>query len=287
MTLDQLEVFEKIIEKGSFKAAAEDLFKSQPAISLSLSKLEKEIGFSLFNRDAYRAALTEKGQEFYQTAREVLESQRYLEKVSRELKQGREVYLSLIVSALFPIAKLSEFLQDFTLQYASTRLEILQESLKGTMEPLLKNEAALSIGTLNDFAGIEIPLEKRELMRIKMIPVIASSFPEDMTERRLKRVSQIVLADSSREIAKSSAGLLRGGKKWRVNSHELKRQFIVDGLGWGSLPEHVISEDLKSGRLRELNDGSIKSIEAPTYLLRRSDIPHGEVAKAIWDSMDF
>lgn len=283
MTLDQLKILEKIIQKGSFKAAAEDLYKSQPAISIAISKLEKDLGFKIFNRDAYRATLTEKGQEYFTAAKELLENQRYLEKLARELKKGQEVYLSITVSALFPSSKLCQFLETFTVDYPSTRLEIFQESLKGTVEALIANEASLAIATMHDSSGIDTPLERKEILNFKMIPVISSSFPQDLNERQLKRINQIVLADTSRHLTKSSAGLLRGGKKWRVNSKELKKELIVNGLGWGSLPEHDIQEELAQGKVQELNAGSIKSLKFPIYLMRRSDIPHGPVATAIWE----
>ena len=284
MTLEQLKILEKIIEKGSFKAAADDLYKTQPAVSIAISKLEKELGFKLFNRNSYRAELSEKGREYFISAKEVLENQRYLEKVARELKKGREVYLSMTVSSLFPIPQLCQFLETFTVDYPSTRLEIFQESLKGTVEALINNEASLSIATMNDSEGIDTPLERKQLMTFKMIPVISTNFPANLSERQLKSINQIVQADTSRHLSPSSAGLLRGGKKWRVNTRELKKEFIINGLGWGSLPEHAISEELKQGTLQPIEAGSITALEIPIYLIRRSDIPHGPVANAIWEN---
>ena len=213
MTLEQLKILEKIIKKGSFKAAADDLYKSQPAISIAISKLEDELGFKIFNRDSYRATLTQKGYEYYTAAKELLENQRYLEKLGRELKKGQEVYLSITISSLFPTDLLSNFLNTFTVNHPNTRLEIFQESLKGTVENLLDNKASLAIATMTDTDGIDTPLERKEITRFKMLPVISSSFPSELSERQLKRINQIVQADTSRQLSPSSAGLLRGGKK--------------------------------------------------------------------------
>lgn len=43
MTFDQVLVFHKIVEAGSFKAAAAELHKTQPAISFAIKKLEEEM----------------------------------------------------------------------------------------------------------------------------------------------------------------------------------------------------------------------------------------------------
>lgn len=66
MTLEQLIVLKAVVQSGSFKAAAEVLHKTQPALSVSIKKLEEELGFELFRRDLYRPILTVQGEYYYQ-----------------------------------------------------------------------------------------------------------------------------------------------------------------------------------------------------------------------------
>ena len=54
MTYDQVLVFHKIVQLGSFKSAADALSKTQPAISLTIKKLEEELEVNLFDRGGYR-----------------------------------------------------------------------------------------------------------------------------------------------------------------------------------------------------------------------------------------
>lgn len=58
--------FLKVVETGSFSAAARELYLSQPALSRQMTKLEEEVGVRLFDRSRYRAELTEEGKVFYQ-----------------------------------------------------------------------------------------------------------------------------------------------------------------------------------------------------------------------------
>jgi len=61
-TLDQLRILRAISTEGSFKKAAEKLYISQPAVSLQIQNLERQLNKPLFYRDKRRARLTETGQ---------------------------------------------------------------------------------------------------------------------------------------------------------------------------------------------------------------------------------
>ena len=61
-TLDQLRILHAISNEGSFKKAAEKLYISQPAVSLQVQNLERQLNTPLFYRDKRNARLTETGQ---------------------------------------------------------------------------------------------------------------------------------------------------------------------------------------------------------------------------------
>ncbi len=61
MTFEQLRVLHAIVSEGTFRRAAETLFKSQPALSTMMKNLEAEVGFELLSRDQYRPSLTAQG----------------------------------------------------------------------------------------------------------------------------------------------------------------------------------------------------------------------------------
>lgn len=60
-TLDQLRILKAISTEGSFKRAADSLYVSQPAVSLQVQNLEKQLNVPLFDRGGRRAQLTEAG----------------------------------------------------------------------------------------------------------------------------------------------------------------------------------------------------------------------------------
>jgi len=60
-TLDQLRILKAIATEGSFKRAADSLYVSQPAVSLQVQNLERQLNVPLFDRGGRRAQLTEAG----------------------------------------------------------------------------------------------------------------------------------------------------------------------------------------------------------------------------------
>ena len=64
MTVTQIECFEAVSDTMSFSKAATTLYVSQPAISKSISTLEREIGYDLFKRDNNVLSLTPAGELF-------------------------------------------------------------------------------------------------------------------------------------------------------------------------------------------------------------------------------
>jgi DNA-binding transcriptional LysR family regulator len=72
MTARGLLSFVTIVERGSFTAAAEELYTSQSALSQQIRTLETQLGFDLFDHTVHRVSLTASGKVFYPKAKEIL-----------------------------------------------------------------------------------------------------------------------------------------------------------------------------------------------------------------------
>src|ERR1044072_2777346 len=73
MDLMQLEMFVAMVEEQNFHKAAERVFRTQPALSMSLRKLEQELGTPLFDRsDRSNYSLTDRGEVLYDYAKSLL-----------------------------------------------------------------------------------------------------------------------------------------------------------------------------------------------------------------------
>src|SRR5204863_5800813 len=72
MELLQLEHFLAVVEEGSFTRAAERVFRTQPAVSQSVKRLEEAVGAPLFARDMPELTLTEAGHAIVEYAKRML-----------------------------------------------------------------------------------------------------------------------------------------------------------------------------------------------------------------------
>lgn len=72
MNIKQIETFVRIVETGSFGAAADALHASQSTVSARIKDLERSLGVELFDRQFHRAQLTEKGRELFELAQQLV-----------------------------------------------------------------------------------------------------------------------------------------------------------------------------------------------------------------------
>jgi DNA-binding transcriptional LysR family regulator len=70
---DAMQIFVRVVEKGSFSAVAKERGIGQPAVSKQISALENELGTELIHRTSRSIALTEPGRDFYESALHILD----------------------------------------------------------------------------------------------------------------------------------------------------------------------------------------------------------------------
>ena len=71
--LDAMQIFVRLVEKGSFSAVAKERGIGQPAVSKQIAALEEELGTELIHRTSRTFALTEPGRDFYESALHILD----------------------------------------------------------------------------------------------------------------------------------------------------------------------------------------------------------------------
>jgi len=123
VTLRQLQVFEVIFRLGSFTRAAEELFLTQPTVSMQIKKLTEAIGMPLFEHVGRRVEPTEVGAQLYETCQTMFASLLNFEmKVAdmKGLKRGR-LRLAVITTAKYMAP---EMLGDFSKLYPGVELAL-------------------------------------------------------------------------------------------------------------------------------------------------------------------
>src|SRR5580693_4772358 len=91
--LDAMQIFVRVVEKGSFSAVAKERGIGQPAVSKQISALEDELGTELIRRGSRSIALTEPGRDFYESALHILDD---LENATSRIGRGQTAPKGLI-----------------------------------------------------------------------------------------------------------------------------------------------------------------------------------------------
>lgn len=282
MTLDQLIVLKAVVQSGSFKSASEVLHKTQPALSVSIKKLEEEIGFELFRRDLYRPILTVQGEYFYQKVLQVLGEVGELEELARSFSKEDEPEITIAIDGISPLPVILGWLKDFGEKHPHTKLNLTFEVLTGTVANVLSKKATFG---MTHFIIDPDRLDLVPVCRVKMMPLMSKDLYQKegvKGDKDLKRIDQLVLSDSNPD-ANVNFGLIEAGKKWRVKDGQLKTHLILAGLGWGHLPEHDVKDRIKSGELVVLDFKTTHPRDLEISLIKLKDNKLGPVASALWD----
>ncbi len=283
MTFGQVLVFHKIVEAGSFKAAAAELHKTQPAISFSIKKLEEEMEAPLFDRTSYRPVLTNHGKMFFEKSLKVLQGMGELEGLTKSFQKKEEPEISLSLDGISPLPRLLTLFKDFSDRHPNTKLNLSFDILSETERKVLAKE---SIFGLTHFVTDKSLLEIMPICKVQMIPVMNRDLYRSKkikTQEDLSEISQVVITDKNKNGA--SFGLLDQGKKWRLNDANFKNQIILAGLGWGHLPSHAIERELKEKKLVVLEFEDIHPRDLVIHLIRLKKNSLGIVAKSLWDEL--
>lgn len=284
-SFDQLRVMLAVVEEGSFSAAARRLNRAQSAVTYAIQRLEEQLGATLFDRAAYRPALTEAGRALLPHARAIADEMLALSAHAGAIAAGVEPELRLVVDAMFPMAVLVEALRLFGARFPSAPPRIFVESLGAATELVLNETCA--IGLLLEFNSAFEPLLRQTLMEIEMIPVAAPDHPlgraaMPVAPDELRRHVQLVLSDRSGLSGNRDHGVF-SPKTWRLADLGAKHAMLKAGLGWGSLPAHLAADDLGSGRLRRIDiaagDGVLASARLPLCSAYRRDRPPGPAGR--------
>jgi DNA-binding transcriptional LysR family regulator len=284
VTLPQLICFDAVVSEGGFQAAAEKIGRSQPSVFLAVKNLEIQLGLKLFDRSGYRVSLTQAGRSFHERSRIFLGELELLKSHALHLGSGVESELRVVIGDLCPLAPTLALLRGFFDSCPRTRLHLYFEAIGGPWERLLDGDADL---ILHHIDKSDPRLEFTELFRIQLVPVVAPGFlrlpiSRSITPEQMRAYVQCVIRDTARHSPSRDYYLVEGARTCTVSDQLMKRELILQGMGWGHMPRYLIDGDLRNKRLLEITGRHLKGNQLELVAARRRGLPHGPVASRLW-----
>jgi DNA-binding transcriptional LysR family regulator len=283
VSLDQLRVFIAAADAGSFSAAGRGLRRAQSVVSQTISNLEGQIGVTLFDRSHRSPRLTPEGVVLLADARMIAAGVDSLKARAKGMAGGLEPELSVVIDVMFPMVALTQAAKSFSLQFPRTPLRLYVEALGGTVQPVL--DGRCGFGIVGSLPTIPPSLAVERLSAVVLIMVAAREHPLAaisgvIPKTELARHVQLVLTDRSELSAGREFGVI-SPSTWRFADLGAKHAFLLNGLGWGSMPLLAVQEDIAAGRLVELSieDGPKGGFLMPMSAVYPSGAPPGPAGR--------
>ncbi|MDF3982291.1 LysR substrate-binding domain-containing protein [Luteibacter sp. PPL554] len=252
----QLDVFVAVATMGSVRSAAERLFLSQPAASMALGELERQIGAPLFDRERGRLRLNDRGRDLLPLARELIERHAEFGRRARGGTAGLTGEIGVGASNTIGNYLVGDLLGPFATAWPRVSLRLG-----------VANTSRIAQGVLDhdfDVGCVEGPvthpaLEVRPWRDDRLVVCARPGHPlaarkrlrrEDFANERwvLRERGSATRSLSERALAE----LPEGRTVLELDQSEAIKQAVIAGLGIACLPEVAVTDAVQTGRLAVL-----------------------------------
>ena len=303
-TLDQLRILKAIVHEGSFKRAAETLYVTQPAVSLQIQNLEKQLEIAIFDRGGRKAQLTEAGKLLLRYCERILNQCDEARGAIQDLHDLKGGSLKIGASQTTGTYLMPKMIGLFRQKYPDVSVQLQVHSTRRTGWSVANGQIDLAI------IGGQLPPELREVLEVtpyandELALVLPIKHPlsrlSELTKEDLYRVGFVTLDSQSttrkvvdKLLSSSGLDMQRLKIEMELNSLEAIKNAVQSGLGAAFLPVVSIERELNAGTIHkaiitdlEVNR-ALKLISSPSrYTSRAAEAFTQDILPlfASWDS---
>src|SRR5271157_414839 len=181
MELMQMEMFAAVVEVRSVRGAAERVFRTQPAVSIAIRKLEEEFGASLFDRSKrYEYRLTQVGEALYSYATRMLHLRNEASAALGDICNLRAGRLRIGANESISLYLLPRLAEAFLKQHSKVRMEVKCERSESLLVELKERKLDL---VLISFRPEDKELDAKFVMQDELVLITPPSHPLAGKER--------------------------------------------------------------------------------------------------------
>lgn len=292
LNFNRLAHFIATVEAGTITGAAAALGISKAVVSKQLQLLEEDVGTPLLLRNTRHLQPTDAGRVFYEDAKSALtQANNAYERIQDRDKTPKGV-LRITAPVDFGVSYVAPFVARFQDTYPEVTIDLhLTDGLVDIIED--RYDLAFRIGWLSDSSNLA-----RKLLDFEVIAICSPS-----TERRLnvKNPDDLSTAPFVRSTAfpeNTEWVFEKNGRRQVLSTHTVStmnitlamRTYVAAGFCYTLLPDFLLKEDLKEGRLKQLlpdwssRAGGVYTVTPPSRvrsnaLQRFLDMAHKDIRK--------
>ena len=263
MEFQQLEMFAAMVEEGSVSRAAERVFRTGPAVSIALKKLEDEMGTSLFEKDdRHGHQLTASGKLLYEHAKRILDLRREAETAVKHSSHDATLRIGTHEStSLYLLPSLMARLNE---THPATKTEVICGNADRLLQALANR--AIELALIGD-APADTELVSHMLKRDQLV-VIANpghrlSKRQHISVKDL-RDEYLIVQGSKSHLRERIVQAMRASRipfnfgVENVGIEAIKRM-VINGLGIGFVPAMCVCEEVVNGKLVALKVDDLRT----------------------------
>jgi len=255
MQLQQLQAFRAVIKNGGFERATESLHLSQPAISIRVKELEKQLGADLFKRSGKRIELTDAGRIVAEYTDRVMIVLEEMTLAIDELKGFKRGQLRCGATTTIAVHLLPKVLVQFKKKFPNVEIKVVVEKTAEIEKQILADELDIGMvsGTMRNPSAFNIlhyltdelvliappdhPLAKQRRVSLKQI----AKYPLILRDKG--SLPRLIIDESFR-----AAGLSYNCMMVIETSEALKKA-VAEGLGCSITPHCSIQLEKQTNTL--------------------------------------
>ena len=257
ISVRQLEVFVAIASTGSVRAAAERLFVTQPAVSMALAELERQLNGQLFDRERGRLHLSPRGKEALPMAQEVIERLHELLRHSQGTDQILTGELRIGASNTVGNYLVGDLLGPFVSRHPQVSLRVSVENTSAIASGLVEHriDVGCTEGPINHPQLESFPWREDELV-VCSAPTHALAQKAKLKPKHFEGAQWILRESGSamrNQVEQALSALPSGTILLELGQVEAIKQAVIAGLGIACLPQAAAADSVAAGRLTILD----------------------------------
>jgi DNA-binding transcriptional LysR family regulator len=276
-SIDELDVFVRVVQHGSLSAAAAHLGLTRSAVSRRIQATEQRLGVRLLDRTTRRLELTDAGRAFFRRGQRIMAELSEAEREAGEF--GSQPRGTLRVSCLVMIAlrSLLPLLPDFARLHPGIHVQ-LDLSDAATGSNLAQHDVAICWGE-----QVDSRLMSTRLFRSRQVYCAAPSYldrhgapqhPRELADHTCLLLSRLGLTTNRWEFVTPDGPLMMAvSGNLVVNNGDAQYEALLLGMGIARVTDLRVREDVQAGRLRFVLEHFTPREDTAIYIVYRKGQP--------------
>lgn len=249
--LNEIAIFVKVVDAGSFTGAAKALNLPKSTVSRKITQLEEHLGVRLLQRTTRTLSLTDTGSAYYNQCARIIADVREANVAVTQMQSSPTGLLRITAPVLFGSRVLSEVVAEFLLEHPQIQLDMV---LTDQPLDLIQDgiDVAFRVGALADSSLIARTLgEVSGILCASPAYLAQHGTPKHPNELKQHQVLSYA-AQAEWEFSGAENISVSMRPRIHVNDFESLKKFVLKGFGIASIPAIVCAEEIRSGELQPL-----------------------------------